>query len=167
MTLVGKRSVALLVISMAAGCAGPAPPSTPPPPTASESSSTSSPSVSPSISVAPIPLTEVRNHLLSTLAYVAEVNGDLEVASTPIEAANALEPLQGVLEDEQRWFDSHAASRTEPPVRAYGLQVTTTLKAVRLVETAGSVVDGATVTSARDAVASLLALQPAIEALGG
>ncbi|HEX5466004.1 MAG TPA: hypothetical protein VFW92_04920 [Candidatus Limnocylindrales bacterium] len=108
---------------------------------------------------------EVRNHLLSTLEYVGEVSDDLALATTPDDAANALRPLGGVLDDEIDWFRAHVPSGTGGPVGAYGTDIATTRAAVAAIESAGSAPTADLVAKARAQVAALLALRPDLEAL--
>lgn len=168
MSRLGTAVVILAWAALVAACTGPNPSSpepTSPPPGSASPGQTATGALAPSGT--PWPLSEIRNHLLSTLGYADEVSADLEAAKDYAAAANALTPLDAVMTDEQRWFDAHAAAVQQPVVQKYGQGITALRKAVQAVVAAGAAAGASQIGAARDALAALLALRPQIEALSG
>lgn len=160
-----SRSVITVIaaLTMTLGCTGPSP-SAPVSPTIPVTASTG-PTGPASPSGGQSPGVEVRNHLLSTLDYVAEVAADLADAGDAAAAANALEPLGGVLDDEVEWYAGHVSPGMGGPIGSYGADIASTRAAVRALEAAGPAASDQLVAAARAALADLLALRPALEAL--
>lgn len=165
-----RASITLtLSLSLVLACSAPTP-SSPLPATSSTRPTPTIPvtaSTGPSL---PAPTTsigsnEIRNHLLSTLDFVAEVSGDLANANDGPAVAKALAPLVGVLNDEVTWLASHVPAGVGGPIDAYGRDVATARAAIAAVEGAGAAVSDQLVASARAAVTSLLDLRPSLEAL--